>query len=140
VNDALRAQVAESLARQGLMQTLGVRLLEVAAGQVTLELPVSAAVTQQNGFVHAGAISSVLDSACGYAALTMMPDGSDVLAVEFKVNFVAPATGVSVHAVAEAVKSGRTVSVCRADAFAVAADGSRKLVALMQATMIRREA
>jgi uncharacterized protein (TIGR00369 family) len=139
VSDLLE-RVSTSLARQGLMQTLGVRVLEVAAGRVTLELPISDAVSQQNGFVHAGAISSVLDSACGYAALSLMPEGSDVLAVEFKVNFVAPAMGVAVHAVADAVKSGRTITVCRADAFAVAADGTRKLVALMQATMVRRDA
>jgi len=119
------------------MQTLGVTLLEVNAGAVTLELPISEAVSQQNGFVHAGAIASVLDSACGFAALSVMDEDSDVLAVEFKINFVAPALGVAVRAVAEVVKSGRTITLCTARAFAVDVDGALKLVAVMQGTMIR---
>lgn len=121
------------------MQTLGVTLLEVSAGRVTLELPISEAVSQQNGFVHAGAISSVLDSACGFAALSVMDEDSDVLAVEFKINFVAPAIGASVRAIAEVIKAGRTITLCKGEAFAVGADGALKLVALMQATMIRVE-
>ena len=121
------------------MQSFKVRLLEVSAGRVTLELPISDAVSQQNGFVHAGAIASVLDSACGFAALSMMDDGSDVLAVEFKINFVAPAVGVVVRAVAEVIKAGRTITLCKGEAFAVAEDGALKLVAVMQGTMIRVE-
>ncbi len=119
------------------MQTFGVTLHNVSAGAVTLELPISRAVSQQNDFVHAGAIASVLDSACGFAALSMMDEDSDVLAVEFKINFVAPATGVTVRAEAEVIKSGRTITLCTARAFAVSADGTLKLVAVMQATMIR---
>lgn len=119
------------------MQSFGVTLLEVSAGSVTLELPISDAVSQQNGFVHAGAIASVLDSACGFAALSVMPEGSDVLAVEFKINFVAPAVGVAVRAVAEVVKAGRTITLCKGEAFAIGADGALKLVAVMQGTMIR---
>ena len=119
------------------MQSFGVTLLEVSAGAVTLELPISDAVSQQNGFVHAGAIASVLDSACGFAALSVMPEGSDVLAVEFKINFVAPAVGVAVRSVAEVVKAGRTITLCKGEAFAIGADGALKLVAVMQGTMIR---
>jgi len=119
------------------MRTFGVTLLEVSAGAVTLELPISDAVSQQNGFVHAGAIASVLDSACGFAALSVMPEGSDVLAVEFKINFVAPAVGMAVRAVAEVVKAGRTITLCKGEAFAIGADGALKLVAVMQGTMIR---
>ena len=119
------------------MQTLDVTLLEVSAGAVTLELPISSAVSQHNGFVHAGAIASLLDSACGFAALSVMDDDSDVLAVEFKINFVAPAVGVALRAVAEVVKSGRTITLCTARAFAVGEDGALKLVAVMQGTMIR---
>ena len=133
----MRTRIATSLARQGLMQSFGVTLLEVSAGAVTLELPISDAVSQQNGFVHAGAIASVLDSACGFAALSVMPEGSDVLAVEFKINFVAPAVGVAVRAVAEVVKAGRTITLCKGEAFAIGADGALKLVAVMQGTMIR---
>ena len=119
------------------MKTLGVKLLEVGEGTVTLELPISSAVSQQNGFVHAGAIASVLDSACGFAALSVMPQNCDVLAVEFKINFVAPAVGVVVRAGAEVIKAGRTITLCRGEAVAVGADGTRKLVAVIQATMIR---
>ena len=119
------------------MQTFGVTLLEVLEGRVTLELPISELVGQQNGFVHAGAIASVLDSACGFAALSVMPQDSDVLAVEFKINFVAPALGVTVRAVAEVVKAGRTITLCKGEAFAVGEDGALKLVAVMQGTMIR---
>lgn len=119
------------------MQIFGVTLLEVAQGRVALELPISEAVSQQNGFVHAGAIASVLDSACGFAALSMMDDDSDVLAVEFKINFVAPAVGVAVRAVAEVVKAGLTITLCTGQAFAVDAQGVLKLVAVMQGTMIR---
>ena len=119
------------------MQTLGVTLLEVSAGSVTLELPIRDAVSQHDGFVHAGAIASVLDSACGFAALSVMDDGSDVLAVEFKINFVAPALGVAVRAVAEVIKAGRTITLCKGEAFSVGMDGALKLVAVMQGTMIR---
>lgn len=121
------------------MQTFKVTLLEVSEGRVTLELPISTAVSQQNGFVHAGAIASVLDSACGFAALSVMDDVSDVLAVEFKINFVAPAVGVAVQVMAEVIKAGRTITLCKGEAFAVSTGGALKLVAVMQATMIRVE-
>ena len=133
----MRARIEHSLAQPGLMRTLNVTLLEVNAGSVTLELPIGEAVSQQNGFVHAGAIAALLDSACGFAALSVMPEGSDVLAVEFKINLVAPTVGVALRAVAEVVKAGRTITVCRGEAFAVGADGALKLVAVMQGTMIR---
>ena len=133
----MRTQIEHSLAQPGLMRTLNVTLLEVSAGSVTLELPIGEAVSQQNGFVHAGAIAALLDSACGFAALSVMPEGSDVLAVEFKINLVAPTVGVALRAVAEVVKAGRTITVCRGEAFAVGADGALKLVAVMQGTMIR---
>ena len=121
------------------MQTFKVTLLEVSEGRVTLELPISTAVSQQNGFVHAGAIASVLDSACGFAALSVMDDLSDVLAVEFKIYFVAPAVGVAVQVMAEVIKAGRTITLCKGEEFAVSTGGALKLVAVMQATMIRVE-
>ncbi len=130
--------VTESFARQGLMTTLNARLSKVEAGQVQIEMPVSSAVSQQNGFVHAGAISSLVDSACGYAALTLMPVGSEVLAVEFKINFVAPGLGERVRAVGSVVKAGNLVTLTRGEAYAIR-DGQEKLIAVMQATMIRRE-
>jgi uncharacterized protein (TIGR00369 family) len=121
------------------MHTLGATLSSVHAGEVVIEMPVSSAVSQQHGFVHAGAVTSIVDSACGYAALTLMPEGSEVLAVEFKINFVAPAVGAHIRAVGSVIKAGKTITLARGEAFAVSSQGEEKLVALMQATMIRRE-
>ena len=91
---------------------------------------------QQNGFLHAGVITSIADSACGYAALTLMAPGSDVLSVEFKVNLLAPAVGERFRAVGTVVRSGRTLTVCSGEVFALAEGQPDKQVALMQATMI----
>jgi uncharacterized protein (TIGR00369 family) len=131
-------RVTESFARQGLMTTLRAQLFTVEAGRVEIEMPVSPGVSQQNGFVHAGAISSIVDSACGYAALTLMPVGSEVLAVEFKINFVAPGVGERIRAVGNVIKAGNLVTLARGEAYAVR-DGQEKLIAVMQATMIRRD-
>jgi uncharacterized protein (TIGR00369 family) len=121
------------------MRTLDAELSSVNPGEVVIHMPVSSAVSQQHGFVHAGAITSIVDSACGYAALTLMPEGSEVLAVEFKINFVAPAVGESIRAVGSVVKAGKTITLTRGEAFAVSSDGAQKLIAVMQATMIRRD-
>ncbi len=120
------------------MQTLSARVTRVAAGEVEIDMPVSSAITQQHGFVHAAAVAAIMDSACGYAALSLMPEDSDVLAVEFKVNFVAPATGLSIRAVGTVIKAGKTITLTGANAYAISSDGE-KLVAVMQATMIRRQ-
>ena len=120
------------------MRTLNASLTAVSAGRVILEMPVSDAVSQQDGFVHAGAISSLVDSACGYAALTLMPADSRVLAVEFKINFVAPAIGERIRATGGVIKSGRTITLCHGEAHAITPSGEEKLVAVMQATMIRQ--
>ena len=90
-NAPLHDRIAESFKRQRLLSTLGARLLRVADGEVDIELPWSEAIQQQHGFVHAGAIATIADSACGYACLTRMPEGSAVLSVEFKINLLAPA-------------------------------------------------
>ena len=118
------------------MQTLCASLTRVSAGEVEISMPVSSAVTQQHGFVHAAALAAIMDSACGYAALGLMPEDSDVLAVEFKVNFVAPASGSSVRAVGTVIKAGKTIILTTANAYAISSEGE-KLVAVMQATMIR---
>jgi uncharacterized protein (TIGR00369 family) len=128
--------VRESFALQGLMQTLCASVTRVAEGEVEISMPVSSAITQQHGFVHAAALAAIMDSACGYAALSLMPEDSDVLAVEFKVNFVAPATGSSIRAVGTVIKAGKTITLTTANAYAISSDGE-KLVAVMQATMIR---
>lgn len=127
--------IRESIDRQTMLAMLGVEVAEVGAGRVVLEMPFRGDMCQQNGFVHAGAITTVADSACGYAAQTLMPEGSDVLSVEFKVNLLRPAVGERFRAEAAVVRAGRTLTVCSADVFALAADGSSKQIALMQATM-----
>jgi uncharacterized protein (TIGR00369 family) len=128
--------VRKSFALQGLMQTLSASVTRVNSGEVEISMPVSSAVSQQHGFVHAGAVTAIMDSACGYAALSVMPEDSDVLAVEFKVNFVAPAIGSSIRAVGTVIKAGKTITLTTANAYAISRSGE-KLVAVMQATMIR---
>ena len=118
------------------MQTLSASVTRVAAGEVEILMPVSSAISQQHGFVHAAAVTAIMDSACGYAALSLMPEDSDVLAVEFKVNFVAPAIGSSIRAIGSVIKAGKTLTLTTANAFAISSDGE-KLIAVMQATMIR---
>ena len=130
--------VRDSLYAQSFMRTLGVEVVEIAPGRVVLDLPYRDDLCQQNGFVHAGAVTSVADSACGYAALTMMPTGSDVLSVEFKVNLLSVAAGDRFRATATVVRSGRTLTVCSCEVHAIADGEPTKLVALMQATMIAR--
>jgi uncharacterized protein (TIGR00369 family) len=132
------ARVRASFAKQRLMTTIGAELTEVQPGRVTLRLPFRDDLTQQHGFLHAGAIATLADSACGYAALSMMPEGAGVLSIEFKVNMLSPATGDAVVARGEVIRAGKTVMVCRADVFSLA-EGKEKLVAAMQATMMVAE-
>ncbi len=130
------AAVRASLSRQSFMTVLGAEPVEISPGRVVLEMPFRQDLCQQNGFLHAGVVTSIADSACGYAALTLMPPGSDVLSVEFKVNLLAPAVGDRFRAVGTVVRSGRTLTVCSGEVFALAEDRSDKQVALVQATMI----
>lgn len=117
------------------MSTLGAELTAVGEGVVEIRLPYSPSLTQQDGYLHAGAVTAVLDSACGYAALSVAPAGYGVLTVEFKVNLLAPAAGTLFIAKAQVKKAGRTLTVCAADAFAVAGD-KQKIVATMLATIM----
>jgi uncharacterized protein (TIGR00369 family) len=129
------ARVRASFERQQFMQTLGARLEKVEPGEVTISLPFRPDLTQQHGFLHAGAVTSVVDSACGYAALTLMEPGAAVLAVEFKVNLLAPAAGERFLAIGRVVRSGRTLTVCSGEMRAL--QGERDtVVALMQGTMM----
>lgn len=130
-------RVRDSFARQAVMHTIGARLLRVDPGEVEIDLAIVPALGQQNGFLHAGIVTVVLDSACGYAAHSLMPAGSDVLSVEFKVNLLAPAAGERLTARARVLRAGRTLSVCQGDAFALR-DGVETHAATMLATMIRR--
>jgi uncharacterized protein (TIGR00369 family) len=125
----------ESFAKQAAMATVGARIARAAPGEFDVEFGYDAALTQQHGFIHAGILATVLDSACGYAAYTLMDDDSGVLSVEFKVNLMAPARGERFVARARVVRPGRTVTVCTADAFAVA-DGRETVVATMLGTMM----
>lgn len=132
------SRVRASFDRQRFMATLGASLQSVAPGEVTIALPFSEAITQQHGFLHAGAVAAVVDSACGYAALTLMPAGAAVLSVEFKVNLLAPAAGRRFLALGRVRKAGRTVSVCEGELHAFAGDDDAEgtLVALLQGTMM----
>jgi uncharacterized protein (TIGR00369 family) len=130
-------RVRASFARQGAIATLGADLAAVAAGHVAIVLPIEPRLSQQNGFLHAGV--AALDSACGYAALTLMPSDAEVLSVEFKVNLLAPASGDRLFAEGEVVRAGRTLTVCRGDAYAEQ-EAERVHVATMLATMVRRQA
>ena len=128
-------RIRSSFERQGIMKTIGARLLSVAPGEVRIELPWSEAVTQQHGFVHAGILSTIADNACGYAAYTLMPAGSEVLGVENKINFLAPARGERFVSVGRVVKAGRTLAVCAGEVWAYD-NGTETLVAVMQTTMM----
>ena len=129
------ARVRASFARQKVMETIGASLTKVAPGEVEIELPFRDELTQHHGYLHAGIVTAIVDSACGYAALSLMPSDSGVLSIEYKVNFVSPATGKRMIARGRVTKPGRTITVCAGDVFAVA-DGNEKLVATMLATMM----
>ena len=131
-------RVRDSFGRQRFMATIGARLSRVAPGEVDIELPITDALTQQHGFLHAGALATAADSACGYAALSLMPPGAAVLSIEFKINMLAPAAGDSVVAQGRVLRAGKTITVCRADVLARAGDGE-KLVASMVGTMMTVE-
>ncbi|MGE3108436.1 MAG: PaaI family thioesterase [Phycisphaerales bacterium] len=135
----LHDRIAESFHRQRLLSTLGARLVRVADGEVDIELPWAEAIQQQHGFVHAGAIATIADSACGYACLTRMPERSAVLSVEFKINLLAPAVGEHFVARGRVVRVGRTVGVATAEVVARTRSKPDSVVALMQATMMRVE-
>ncbi|HEY6196344.1 MAG TPA: PaaI family thioesterase [Candidatus Eisenbacteria bacterium] len=129
------ARVRESFARQAFMGTLGAALGRVAPGEVDIELPVRAPLLQQHGSVHAGAITSVLDSAAGYAAFSLMPAGAGVVSVEFKVNLLEPARGERIVARGRVLRAGRTLYVCVAEAIAFDGDHETR-VASLQGTMM----
>ena len=128
--------VRRSFAQQSIMTLIGASLSLVQPGIVEITLPYRQDLTQQNGYLHAGIVTTIADSACGYAAFTLMPPGAGVLSVEFKVNLLRPAQGDSFVARAEVIKAGKTLSVVRADVFALNAE-QRLLIATMQGTMIR---
>jgi uncharacterized protein (TIGR00369 family) len=130
-------RIRGSFARQHVMQLIGATLKRVEPGAVDIVLPFRKDLTQQNGYIHAGIITTVADSACGYAAYTLMPADSEVLSVEFKVNLLRPAGGETFVAEGRVLKAGKTLTVTRCDVYGKTGEES-KLVATMLATMIQR--
>jgi uncharacterized protein (TIGR00369 family) len=117
------------------MATLGIEILDLKPGEIELQMPYSVAYTQQHGFIHAGIIAAALDTACGYAAFSLMPEEAAVLPIEFKINLIAPARGNHFVFRARVIKPGRTITICDAQAFAMDA-GREKLVAMMTGTLM----
>jgi uncharacterized protein (TIGR00369 family) len=129
------ARVRASFERQAAMQTIGATLASVTPGEAVIELPWAQALTQQHGFLHAGMVATALDSACGYAAFSLMPADAAVLTIEYKINLLAPARGQRFRMHGVVLKPGRTVTVVEGKAFAID-DGREKLVATMNATLM----
>lgn len=128
-------KVEGSFLRQNAMATIGARVQRIEPGLVELAFDYDAALTQQHGFIHAGIVSTVMDSACGYAGFSLMPENTAVLTIEFKVNLLAPAQGERFVAVGKVKKPGRTITVADGELFAIK-DGQRKLVATMTGTLM----
>jgi uncharacterized protein (TIGR00369 family) len=140
-NPDFREVATDTFERQQAMRTLGISIARLEPGEVDLSMAYSRDFTQQNGFVHAGIITAGLDSACGIAAFTLMPVGSDILTVEFKTNLLAPAKGERFAFRAHVVKPGRTLTVCEGRAYAEQ-EGVETLIATMTGTLMalpRRE-
>ena len=135
---SIEKRVRDSFARQTAMETIGASIAKVEPGEVTIELPFRPDLTQQHGFIHAGVVTMIVDTACGYAALTRMPASAAVLSAEYKINFLSPAEGEKLIARGRVLKPGRTLTVCYGEVHAKK-DGNEKLVATMLATMITRE-
>ena len=137
LNPSFEQEVRQSFAQQSIMELIGGELIRVDPGVVEIELSYREDLTQQDGYVHAGIITTIADSACGYAAYTLMPAESEVLAVEFKVNLMRPAKGEKFLARAEVMKPGRTLTIVRADVFVSSAGEKWQLIATMLGTMMR---
>lgn len=136
-NPAFADEIRESFAQQTIMGLIGGELTRIEPGVIEISLTYRPDLTQQHGYVHAGIVTTIADSACGYAAYSLMPPDSDVLAVEFKVNLLRPAKGDRFVARAEVIKPGKTLTVVRADVVAIAGGEDRELVATMLGTMMR---
>jgi len=134
-HDDIEARVRDSFARQTIMTTLGAEVSAVRAGEVEIVLPFSDRVLQQHGFIHAGAVATIADSACGYAALTVMPREAAVLTTEFKINLMSPAKGERLRAVGRVIRGGRKLVITLGEVFAEQG-GISKQVALITATMM----
>jgi uncharacterized protein (TIGR00369 family) len=133
----IHKRIAASFGAQGLMATIGAKLALVSDGEVHIALPFSEHLSQQHGYVHAGAITSIVDSACGYAALTKVAPGREVVTAEFKINLLRPALGDYFLAIGRVQNSGKLLTVCTGEVQALSGTGSaHKVVALIQTTII----
>ena len=132
----MHQRIAASFSAQGLMATLGAQLVSVEDGEVQIGLPFSQRISQQHGYAHAGAITSIVDSACGYAALTQAAPGCEVVSAEFKINLMRPAVGDRFLAIGKVQSSGKRLSVCTGEVRAFSGD-TYKVIALMQATIVQ---
>lgn len=130
------ARVRASFGKQAFMALLGATISRVAPGEVDIDLPWRADLVQQHGYLHAGVSAAIADSACGYAALSLMAPDAAVLSVEYKVNLLAPAKGVRFQAVGRVVRSGRTITVVQGDVRAFDDLGESRIVLTMLGTMI----
>lgn len=135
MNTELEQRIRASFMRQGMTQYLGFELIAVEKGKVEFAMPRSEKVLQQQGSFHGGALGTLADICCGYAALTVAPAGMEVTTVEYKINFVAAAVGECVHGIGEVKKVGRTLTICTAELYDLK-DGMRKPCAYMQATVM----
>jgi uncharacterized protein (TIGR00369 family) len=129
------SRIRESFSRQSLMQTLAAGITSLAPGEVEITMPMRAGLSQQDGFVHAGVITAIVDSACGYAALSLTPAGHEVLTIEYKVNFLSPAIGDLFVARGRVTRAGKTITVCSGDVTAQSG-GQSNLIVSMLATMM----
>ena len=128
-------RVRDSFALQGAMSTLGAQLTHLAPGAVDISFDWAPGLTQQHGFIHAGMLSAALDSACGYAGFSLMPEDAGVLTIEFKINLLAPAKGQRFRCEGRVLKPGRTIVLAEARAFAIDC-GQEKLCATMHCTLM----
>ncbi len=135
-NPSFAEDIERSFADQSIMDLIGATLSLVEPGVVEITLPYRDDLAQQHGYLHAGIVATIADSACGYAAYSLMPRGSEVLSVEFKINMLRPAEGVEFTARAEVIKAGRTLTVVRADVSSISEASKKELIATMQGTMI----
>ena len=135
-NPSFIEEIRESFGSQSVMKLIGAELGVIEPGIVEINLEYRPDLVQQHGYLHAGIVTTIADSACGYSAFSLMPAGSEVLSVEFKVNLLRPARGLRFVARGEVIKAGRTLTVVRGDVFGVSDEGQRELIATMLATIM----
>ncbi|WP_448626719.1 PaaI family thioesterase [Geodermatophilus sp. URMC 64] len=136
LDPAREARIRASFAAQAMLATLGATVADVGPGRVVLEMPSDPRFGQQHGFTHAGAITTLVDTACGYAAFSLMAADREVLTVDFSANFLAPAVGQAFRATGTVLRAGRTLVITRGEVHALAEGREPRLIAAMQATMM----